>query len=269
MALPLFVATTVLLCLPGSLVLADDVPSTGFIAAALENQEAAAGKSLEVKYEYQEERDASPCHVRYVRTPVVLYIEFSKDGFMTRSSFNRLTSEYRQLFTTEAGTKYGLVQGRLAPPLSTRLPMDPVRYNVPHGALREAVKSGAVASSREAVSNRSCWRVDIPAASGHAAHRIWSDPDNGFCPRRIEIPREGRDTQVIEFSDYRDLGGGVWFPGLITNQFEIPNVGKLRYLSRLQEVNLGKAFSADELIVTFPPGTQVRNDIMDAVYVIP
>lgn len=247
------------------------VPTAEFIAASLQDQEVACGKSLEVNYEYREERDAQPCNVRYVRTPDISFIEFSLPGgnLVTKASYDRGRREFQQYTSTAGGTKTGAIKNQIDAPLSSRLVMDTTRYNINGGTIGEVIRHGTVFETTEMIDGHACLRVDVAPSDDRGACSVWVDPQIGFCPRKVEIPRENRKSQVIEFSDYKEIANGVWFPGTIDNRFTIPDKGEMHYISRVKETSVDKPFLQEELTVTFPSGTEVIDSVLDAKYTVP
>lgn len=261
---------------------ASEGPTTEFIMAALQNQEAACGKSLEVRYKYwQAGYEQDVFDVRYVRTPEMLFIERANGSQVMSNSFDKTRNEFRELLTTPAGTKTGSIDDQLSGILNTQGPMDTVRRPLDTGTLLDVIRRGSIAASKEQIGSYSCWRIDALATgdTGAASYVVWIDSEIDFCPRRIEIhwKNQSKTQKTIDFKNYQDVGNGVWFPmeiSLRTTQAadeRLPSqlTGDLEFISKVEEIHIDNVFTKDELTVQFPSGTEVMDNLRNAVYRVP
>lgn len=260
----------------------DGAPTADFIAAAMRHQVTA---SIEVKYSLSDSVD-----YHYTRTPEArsMTLRFLNKGDEQQASYDFATRETRVLETSKGGAVSGTILSPwLGDPFVSQDVLDPVLLVLPWGAegprpLHEWVPSGEVLSKREDVDGHSCWRIDlVRPAERMDRYSIWVDPNVGFCPRRIEITPSGqRGPTVINYRDYRELAGGVWFPMKQVNEFPavsgpegknavsstkggqlntpVITLGRKATTFVASEASAGKTFSKDSLLVQFPSGTKVR-----------
>lgn len=259
-----------------------DGPSREMISAALRNQLTACGRSLEVKYTYAQDKGGSGgFDIRYVRTPDRRFIELkSKSGYSELNSFDVRTNEFRQLTSCpSSGTPAGLIASGLFGNgiLGTQTVHDPILLPLGTRTLLEAVADARVVGTEE-VNQFRCWRLEVPPDSNApdvAGYVVWLDATIGFCPRRVRIDFRDQDSKpkIIDFSAYEQIAPGVWFPKVITYRTQV-QLGEeaartdITIRSEISEVHVDKAFSSSELAVSFPSGTQVRDNIIDAEYTV-
>jgi len=263
---------------------ASEKPTVDFIIAALKQQEANCGPSLQVKYTVDWLGPVEPgglhYEARYIRTREIIFKEQKNGSWRSASpgdcefgcgivkySYARATTVCRELAADTSGKwKTGVVT---TAPLPSRLMstpvMDPVLYALSGiGPLVEAIKGGSVRETQEAIEGQQCWRIDIPekvvSVDGiRMAWVVWVDPGIGYCPRRISlttIKADTTETMVHDFLEYRSIGNGVYFPMRITVRYGETLTSGLDF--RAQEAVCGTVVSPEEIQVKFPSGTEVR-----------
>lgn len=270
---------TVLVCVALAGVLcsvanAVEAPSIDFLAAALRSQEQAAGKSLQVEYKLvvtKEGEDPATKQpqmtTRYVRTPGRVFIEdkYAGGDTLLRYSFNRITKEERKASVrrSDGSTVNGAIgRGAAMPRMTTADTVDTVGFYLVTMSLAEAVKYGSVSPERQPIDGHDCWKVDIPGSKiglpEGLGFLVWLDPHIAYNPRRVE--RYSTETQglgmTFEYTDYREVGNGVWFPmrKIVTTEGS-PEKGT----SFVQAVSVGQDVSPESVTVSFPPGTRVED----------
>lgn len=256
---------------------ATNQPTPDFLAAAIEDQAAAAGISVEVAYTYAPEEAPEKIHrFRYVRTRDILYSEEERDdSVVARASFRRQVAEYRQLDVSKSGHSSGLISNQLQGVLNSLVVFDPVVRQVDEQSLAKAILRGNVSPEQESVGGSLCWRVEIPAANEPDVIRnvvAWLDPSVAFCPRRIELQHTAiyaSEPTVVDFIGYEEVGPGVWFPAEIRIKTYVVDKGLKSFVMRRTSLRLGESYPPDELKVSFPSGTEVEDRILNANYTIP
>lgn len=255
-------------------------PSADFLAAALRDQEQSCGESLQVVYTGEWRKvgsDALDDHevatYTYSRTPEGLRVDKVKeDGSRDSQSFDRASGEYRRLLATGHDAGSGEVAQGLMACFSTPEFFDPVRYPLHEGPLCQGVASGTVSDKAETIDGHTCWRVDIPTQkSGIDKYVAWLDPDVGFCPRRITFMWKSMQPEIVEFSDYVDEGGGVWFPMKQTVSYGSTTIKDATFsiVNKVTKVATGKPMAKSDVVLQFPSGTPVHDALHDADYVVP
>lgn len=264
----------------GGTAYAQAIPTTEYLTAALRNQDQLVGDSLQLTYQVSKQKsdgESVPLReIRYVRTPSLLYMEDKCDklGSVEISSYNRNDNEARSLgkrlsdgSIVGASTSIEHVSARLT---CLNIMETAVLY-VLMRPLYEAIAEGTV-TCQESVDQHICWRVDIPANklgySDDATISIWLDPTVGYCPRRLNRPKNGSLDVVsafsIDFKEYKDIGNGVWFPS--EQVFHHGGADSTTNLT-LKSADVGKA--AGDLLVTFPSGTRVWIENMAEYTTVP
>jgi len=264
-------------------------PDADFIAAALRQQEANCGSSLQINYTVGRigtnvPNDCGyPCEVRYIRTPGFLFEEVkqgltavSQGTWNTRGRYDRVSGEERRLDVSATnGAKRGTIHTRDGSfGLGRRPSPDPIAFPLwPVGTLLNLIKEGVVADVQEEIDGHPCWRVDIPEKSIKWGNRmttvkwsVWVDSEIGFCPRRVARYSDRLTPDVDDFLDYRHLGNQVYFPmRRLVKQNESGTEGME---CKVQEAVCGLDVP-EETAVTFPSGTHVEVLPGDANYVQP
>jgi len=246
-----------------------DAPSVEFIAAALRNQESAV---IEVKYSESEFGvSAEPAidwlKTHYIRTPEVLWATQTwmvSSREVREASYDFSTRENRRLTTLQDGSHIGRVETEVSEPFTNLDLVDPVRYPLYWYWSEEGprplsgwVLQGRVLPEQEDIDGHRCWRVDVvEPLPGLEKYSIWLDSTIGFCPRRVDVISADR-TIVARFQDYRELAGGIWFPMKQVNEGDAGDSRKYTSVMTVSEVNAGKTFSKESLLVKFPSGTKL------------
>jgi len=251
---------------------AGDVPSPDFLSAALVAQTTV---SIEVTCSLSRlptTGSGNKVTRYYVRTPEAVYLRetYEKPGTSTavqEYSLDKSTREYRGLGRATgriASMPIGGLQGQdLHDPIGFALFPD---ANGVIYSLSDWVRKGEVYPEKERIGDYECWRVEIKNDIGAVkGYRIWMDPQIGFCPRRIQIVW-GDAVSTHDFEEYTDLGSGVWYPMRMISTPKTPKWRAFQLVSTVQEIAAGKPFVKSDLIVRFPRGTMVHDDIRDAVY---
>lgn len=271
--------------------IAAEPPSAEFVAAALMQQEVAAGPSLEVRYTYgnQADREGTPgtgrASMRYVRTPAVRFLERRDEVYQggstpeligtTRISYDRATPEIRVL-TVDNHRSSGLISVADSPSWLRNLEnVETTYYWMGFTTLASGIGHGTVFQQMEDVEGSSCWKVAVPGeAIGMKAENtiyVWVDPSIGFCPRRMDSTHQGPDaakTARICFLDYERVREGLWFPRRVTIQIDCDKPDDGRALITVESVSAGRVVPDSETRIDFPSGTEVT--LSDsASYIVP
>ncbi len=186
--------------------LPEGVPPAEFIAAAMQNQEALCGGSLEVEYTNQwqiengnEPGDNKTRTHRYVRTPEVLRADKTRvsTGHRMDVSYDRQSGEYRYLIHGTAEEPSGVISQGLQNPFGRQDFFETVRFGLHEGRLYQRIGEGTVLEQTETVDGYECWRVEIPTSYlSLQEYVVWVDSSIGFNPRKIEfVKKTGRRTQ--------------------------------------------------------------------------
>jgi len=251
-----------------------------FAIAALENQLYANGKTLQVTFEYSQTGVGSS-EMQYIRTPSrVMCLADEAQAYLRKSSYDPAKDERRTYELLKASGEqngYVVTGSSGANPLTSTAVMDPILYSVGYdGSLLDKIRQGVIADSMEEIGGHECYRIDItPEKKGLKPYTIWLDPKIGYCPRRV-VEHESKPT-VVEFTDYIDLGGGIWFPRKITQTVDMPLLRKevpsltsdtVELISRAIDVRLVEADSAPAANVEFPSGTKVTDEITGMTYTV-
>ena len=258
-----------------------DVPSAEFLAQALLNQEQSCGQALDITYTLRVVGDPVEAirKCRYIRTPLILFLEKDSQSYNRRIDLQRNSGESRQLATNKADSKMqGLIDGKFASALGNREFPDVVRFPLDGGTPQDLVRRGKVDATRQDVGGQSCWLVETPGTQiPGEVYRLWLDPAIGFCPRRIEILRSDVTPQTIEFLEYKALGNGVWLPMEIRNKYQSSsplakageNGSSVEVVMRVSRASVDQTIPDSELRVDFPSGTSVSDRITNTKYVKP
>ncbi len=255
----------------------DVVPTPEYLSAAMNDQISGAGSSVDVRYTYTfpESSGFSPIELHYMRSKNLLRIETcEKDGGASiYESFDRQNHEWRQLTLRSVGKSTGRITGEVSGALDTQLPFDPIYRPLDEGRLCDAIRRGSVSPIKEEVDGHSCWRVVIPAFNSELStvdeHTIWVDPTISYCPRKIEIGyKKSYSTLhvVIKFVEYAEVSTGIWYPS------EIHYIGNpientpTEYISKLQSITMNNVPSSAQSVVSFPPGTEIYDELSAGQY---
>lgn len=267
----------------------DSVPSAQFLAAALENQEKSVGASLSAElltYPLGTVAKGSPWfETSYIRVPSAIWMEQNSGVFGSndiadrvtkeriQESYNRESKTYRSLTTTlPSGEQSARIATEASSGYVSDFPkLDPVLFPIGKKNLREQLTGAGVADKMEEIDGQSCWKVEIAgqsnlisAESGHKVSEkwtVWLDPAIGFSPRRIvreqldEEGGSGNRTTIHEFSGYREIGGGVWFPS--KHVLIIDKEHNIGWITEVRSVTAGKQMDMAELDVKIPSKTKV------------
>jgi hypothetical protein len=277
-----------LLCLAAAVIglvtvppaLAKDVPTIAAISASLTRQKA---QTVEVDYALSRVSTDHASDVKdgtvtyYVRTPEAVYLREQNPLLpgapVSEYSYDRGSGEYRSLGRATGRPSSGrisrglpvgaLARQDLCDPIEVSLFPDRTRSTV---RLDQWVRKGVVCPTKETVDGHACWRVDIlnPIRSVKK-YQIWVDPAIGFCPRRFSITWNAL-TVANAFKDYREVAEGIWYP--MTRTFDDPR-GGYRMVTRVRLIAVGKVFAKDTLIIKFPSGTRVRDEVQGTSYIAP
>lgn len=257
-----------------------------FIVAALQNQLAASGKTLEVTYEYQSVgSDGSGAgdivQVKYLRTPArVMFLEQEGYYLINKDSYDTAKGELRRysLYKPDK-THHGSIVANSRFPLNSSTVMDPVLYMAGDGFLLDKIARGVLADSKDDIDGHACYRIDVaPEDKMYVPYTVWLDPEIGCCPRRVIRHEETRGSSVAEFSDYVDLGGGIWFPKKIKLSVEMAPLRKkvpslttdtVELISTVKSVRLVETNPRKAPIVEFPSGTKVTDEIAERTFTVP
>ena len=266
---------------------ADKQEQMDFIVAALKSQLQAAGKTLEVIYDYQSVgSDGSAAGeivpVKYLRTPArVMFLEQEGQFLVTKGSYDTAKGELRRYSLLKAdNSQRGSIIGDSCYPLRSSTVMDPVLCMVEDGFLLDKIGRGVLADSKEDIDGHACYRIDvIPEDEAvRAPYTVWLDPEIGCCPRRVIIEyKEERGPTVAEFSDYIELGDGIWFPQKIKRSVDMALLRKkvpsltsdtVELFSDVKSVRLVETDLQNPPIVEFPSGTKVTDEITGMIYTV-
>lgn len=250
-------------------------PTAEFLAAALRKQEAACGRSLEVEYTGVWQRagsrvpsDYEKAHYVYRRTPAALRLDkMSGKGVVDIASYDRESREYRRWLAGEGEIGRGLMSPFCTPEfLGTAL------YPLDDQPLCERIASGSVGDQKEKIDGHYCWRVEIPGhRSGLEKYVVWLDPHIGFCPRRIVYAWTDMQPEFISFTDYANLGDGVWFPR--KQALSYGSVDKrgatFTIVNTVTRLSRGRVIPKSDMILAFPSGTRVHDATRNTTYIAP
>ncbi len=153
--------------------------------------------------------------------------------------------------------------------------MDPLLFKLFGGRLIDVMKDGILRPRQETIYGHRCWRVDVPkrivGSEGQTmAYSIWLDPAIGWNPRRTvwHLDQKGStSTGQYIFTDYRQIGAGVYFPMRIINRYGKSPVQGM--VMKAQEAACGKPVSKDEVSIVFPSGTKVTDPWKKTEYTVP
>ena len=112
----------------------------------------------------------------------------------------------------------------------------------------------------------SCWRIDV-----ENLYSVWLDPSVGNCPRKLEYtyPDPERWTRIV-FRDYQQVDGAIWFPmEQIVEYSQDGGTTVSKVVSTVGEIHVGGAVPRENLLLKFPSGTDVRDEVADATYTVP
>ncbi|MHB1001859.1 MAG: hypothetical protein ACYC27_21680 [Armatimonadota bacterium] len=256
------------------------------IVTALRAQDALGGQSLEVIFDYGSQKEGSEvAHYRYVKTPELLFVSNSLPDFEEREAFDRNLSEDKLLYISRRNNrKTGVISRDVEGPLSLQSVMETGRLRLKEGLLMDIIARGYVSDEMENVDGSNCYRIntEFKNARNIRKYTIWVDEKIGFCPRRIELQTRNNYNRITQFTDYRDLGGGYWFPGVITHSettrdpqlvsHVAPGVDgpmQLVNIATIKSIALKKNIDTSTLKVAFPSGTEVQDSIRHKSYRIP
>ena len=256
---------------------AAEKPSVDFVAASLLNQEQACGPSLQVDYRvtgYPTSGDPLPIwDIRYIRTPKTIYIE-DKDivsgdetnGKINRFSYDRARKEMKIVAVrAKDGSEVGwnVFEGdKDATPTRVTALYSPDPLYMLSVPIYEAVSLGSIREQTELIDDVACWGIDIPGEKiGHSrniAFVVWVDATVGLLPRRIDRTYRGSlEAPVgtsVSFSEYRELGNGVWLPSKVIIQ-RCGAEGTVE--CDVQSARAGVAVCPADIEIRFKPGTRV------------
>lgn len=253
-------------------------PSVDFIVAALQNQMESRGEGLEVSYTWAKSgQPGTQLNIRYVWTPTLKFLSLNEEApeRCFASVYDSRKSEYRS-FRRTSTSMVGVISSVPEEVLSNQFTIDPIVRPLDDATLAEVVARGTVSPTPDSVEGHACWRVESSART-HGTNRyvIWVDPAIGFAPRKIEthgsfdpVPK----TRI--FSSYRELSTGTWFPMKVTATLEIPKTATepaymATFVCEVSEAIANVAVASDRVKVTFPSGTEVRDDVLGAQYTVP
>jgi len=265
----------------------DGPPPPEFLAAAMRAQEAASGRSLDVRYTDEPEAvspegDRYRRVRRYVRTPDVLVLEntdeIRKQGnadwtafHRSKLSYNRTTHEVRSVTYKTPGPSSSIVAAETShsiaepfvPGVSEINFLDTVTKYTVGKRLCDDVAEGQVSDGQEEVDGRMCWKVSLPQRVPHNPYCIvWLDSSLGCCPRRIDYMTDDGIWARVRLQDYREAGNGVWFPmhTIISSE---PGSKRVNHCL-VQSVSVDQPLSDDDLTVVFPANAAKMEDSIPA-----
>lgn len=260
-------AIGVISVLPTSLCPASETPSIEFITAALNSQLQTA--AIDVDFSQTDSGSPVVGSFRYVRTKDIQFMSREEKGNRGFCVFDRKRGIGKQ-FVLENGQKQGWVKSDTSNmPFELAGWPDPVLCLLHIGNLVDVIGEGTVSDTMEKIDGHDCWRVEIKRIKPALTQKyvVWLDPSIGFCPRRAETSWEGHQ-QVCTLTDYKDIGKGVWFPMLV--RWESPDLGQMTVteakVTRAAAVTDLKALKVE---TSFPSGTKVEDDPMNANYTVP
>ena len=265
----LMVAVTIALSGVRSETAVGDVPSPGFLAAAVGTQENLAEGRIELRCEARNEGAPEfPAEVyHYIRTPEVSWVCREAGAWRHVASYDRVTEEYRQL---SAVTTNGKEEVRAVS--DHRLPLGPAHnQNIPDLALfpwgdggqslPDTIAQGVVQAGQEDIVGHKCWRVDIvgkrtgPADMRQAS--AWLDPESRLLPRRVVKTRNDGLVATIDFADYQEIGDGVMIPMHMSRQFSQDGRPEAPERITVLDAKAGEAGVGEDLRIKFPEGVVV------------
>lgn len=262
----------------------DTKPAAEVLAAGMRAQIANSRQPVEVKYTRRVDGGGVTGTGRYVRNGTTLFAEEKyANGSAMATTLDTATRAFRQLFRSKQGRCSGWIAiGAAGALLGTQDNYDPLLR--PLGdegeTLIDVVGRGAVIGSVD-VDGHACWRVDTKASPSDPSvsrYSVWVDTSIGCSPRKLEIAfPDGRKPKVIGFLDYKEVANGVWFPAQETCTTQTRKDPKLP-VSPLADVVItweadsltaGTEVTAAECKISFPSGTEVRDDVHERSYTIP
>ncbi|MCD6361644.1 MAG: hypothetical protein J7M38_12380 [Armatimonadetes bacterium] len=260
-------------------------PTPGFLAAAIETQEFAAGGKLELEGEvHRGDSDEVSAHLRYVRTADTIWVQRDCEGIWQNArqevrkvaNYDRVTQAYIELTCSAAGDPLtGLVgYGRYGIVADGSIPDIPLLH-VSDVSLPEAIRLGVVSTAWEEVGGLDCLRVDLLADVRDGERRTaWLSPGVGFCPVRIR--RERGDGRVDRyFENYQQIADGVWVPMLVRYVIRaphpppgVPDHGPVEWESRtvITRATVEPTLAGAELSVSLPEEFVLRRETPAGYY---
>lgn len=287
----LYVIISVILALVCSFALCveqpEDKPSVEQIYNALKQQEATCGLSLYVCYTVNPlvpPKNIYPAEdVKYIRTPDVLFKEVtywrvSESGErnlhrVTKFRWDRKTGEFKSL-ATFAGDDLHMAYTLNSQEIPSRFAgdglIDPVLYRMPIGPLVDVIKDCDMSGVRDNIDGHQCWNLIIPnrriGPDTSGDWSFWLDSEIGYCPRRI-VQNTNGSIFTTNFSDYKAVRDGVYFPMLVETKYNSSGQDGQRIV--VQEVKCGESFAPKDLDIEFPSGTSVYAIGKGTSYTVP
>jgi hypothetical protein len=192
--------------------------------------------------------------MKYVRIRGMLYAERPD----SKASFDRDKKESRWLNSR----KEGELSDQLPLLLDSQAIMETGLYSLPDGYLFEIVARGKVTEED------GLFKVITPGVKTPVTYTVYLDPEMGYNPSTLEVARlDGASVTTAEFSDYKEVAKGVWFPYQIRHLYVERGETLLDVTAAVTSLNTDKHPSKDELKVKFPQGAIVRKG--SAVYRVP
>jgi hypothetical protein len=242
------------------------MPTIGFIAAALADQEAQCAGSLVIEYTSDwckfvdgQKTEQLVARHRYIRTSNALLMEIQQGESTVTTSYDKGLNEYR-ILSKQPGETSGRIGTGLGDPFGVRHMFETVRYPLHLDSLCERIAFGTVSEQTEKVDGFDCIRIEILSSRKYLEkYIVWVDAAIGYNPRKIEFVQKDMQPDVILFKDYEQVANGLWFPRKQSLQYQSRLVPAETFTveNKITGIEVGQQIPKDQILVKFPSGTRV------------